>query len=91
MSLSRVVAYVTGAGQGLGRATALRLASQGARVVVADINEAHAKAVAEEIGAQSAMAVTVDVTSEEEVSSIFFVICYKYIYIYIMCIYDVLY
>lgn len=68
MSLSRVVAYVTGAGQGLGRATALRLASQGARVVVADINEAHAKAVAEEIGAQSAMAVTVDVTSEDDVS-----------------------
>jgi NAD(P)-dependent dehydrogenase (short-subunit alcohol dehydrogenase family) len=39
MPLSRVVAYVTGGGQGLGRATALRLASLGARIVVADINE----------------------------------------------------
>jgi len=68
MPLSRVVAYVTGAGQGLGRATALRLASQGARVVVADVNGNHAKAVAEEIGAQSALAVTVDVTDAEAVS-----------------------
>jgi len=67
MSLSRIVAFVTGGGQGLGRATALRLASQGAKVIVADVNEAQAKAVANEIGAQSAIAAVVDVTNEAHV------------------------
>lgn len=45
MSLSKLVVYVTGAGQGLGRATAHRLAAHGARVVVADRSEAAARAV----------------------------------------------
>lgn len=39
MLLSGKVAIVTGAGQGIGRACAIRLAAEGARVVVADINE----------------------------------------------------
>ena len=43
-------AIVTGAAQGIGKAIAARLASEGARVVVADINEAGAKAVAAAIG-----------------------------------------
>ena len=68
MSLSHIVAYVTGAGQGLGRATALRLASQGAKVVIADISEAAANAVVSEIGVQSAMAAIVDVTDAAAVS-----------------------
>ena len=72
MSLSRIVAFVTGGGQGLGRATALRLASQGAKVVVADINADHAKSVATEIGAQSAMVACVDVTNEDEVMILYY-------------------
>ena len=36
-------AIVTGAAQGIGKAIAARLASEGARVVVADINEAGAR------------------------------------------------
>lgn len=42
MRLSNKVAIVTGAGGGIGRASALRFASEGARVVAADINEAGA-------------------------------------------------
>ena len=41
-------AIVTGAAQGIGKAIAARLAGDGARVVVADINEAGAKTVAED-------------------------------------------
>ena len=39
MLLSGKVAIVTGAGQGIGRACAIRLAAEGARVIVADIND----------------------------------------------------
>ena len=42
------VAIITGAGQGLGRAYALRLAKEGAKVVVAELNTDRGKAVAEE-------------------------------------------
>jgi 2-hydroxycyclohexanecarboxyl-CoA dehydrogenase len=48
------VAFVTGAGQGIGRATALRLAREGAQVCVNDIDPETADAVAEEVSGLSA-------------------------------------
>jgi len=61
---------VTGAGSGIGRAIALRLASEGACVVVADLVEGSATDVANEIGdGDRAIGVSMDVTSAEQVAA----------------------
>ena len=60
------VAVITGAASGMGRATALRFADEGARVVIADIQEDKGNALAQEIGA-SAHFVPVDVCVEDEI------------------------
>ena len=65
------VAIVTGGASGIGLATALRLGSEGARVVVADLDEAHATEAAERVtteGAPDAMAVRCDVSDEASVA-----------------------
>jgi rhamnulose-1-phosphate aldolase/alcohol dehydrogenase len=63
------VALVTGAASGLGKATAERLAAEGACVVVADRDLAGATKLAAELGgADKAIAVAMDVTSEEAIS-----------------------
>jgi 2-hydroxycyclohexanecarboxyl-CoA dehydrogenase len=62
------IAIVTGAGQGIGRGIATKLAAEGATVVVSDINEATAKQTAEAIGG-GAIGVRADVTSRESVEA----------------------
>lgn len=67
MRLQGKIAIVTGAGSGFGEATAHRFASEGARVVVADIRGEAARKVAADIGT-AALAVTADVGSAEDVA-----------------------
>ncbi|KPC76487.1 short-chain dehydrogenase [Streptomyces sp. NRRL WC-3753] len=70
--LATRVALVTGAGSGIGKAIARRLVDEGACVVVADLNAENAAAVAEELGGDDkAVAVSVDVTSEEQIAEAF--------------------
>jgi NAD(P)-dependent dehydrogenase (short-subunit alcohol dehydrogenase family) len=62
-SLEGRCALVTGAGSGIGKAIASALAAEGARVVIADLDEAAAKSTAAEIGA-AARAIHCDVSDE---------------------------
>jgi rhamnulose-1-phosphate aldolase/alcohol dehydrogenase len=70
--LATRVAFVTGAGSGIGRAIAHRLAAEGACVVVADIDPATAEAVARELGGtDTAISLIADVTDEDQVADAF--------------------
>lgn len=70
---SRKVAFITGGAGGIGSETARRLVSEGAHVVLADLNLEGAQKVAEEInnkyGENRAFAVKMDVTQEDQVSA----------------------
>ena len=68
MRLNNKITLVTGAGSGFGRGIAARFAEEGAKVVVADINEESAKNVAGEIG-DSAIAVVADVSKNSDVEA----------------------
>ena len=57
------IAIISGAASGMGKADAKLLASEGAKVVVADLNEADGQAVADDIG-ENAVFMRLDVTDE---------------------------
>jgi NAD(P)-dependent dehydrogenase (short-subunit alcohol dehydrogenase family) len=62
------VAVVTGAGSGIGLATARRFAAEGATVICVDVDAAAGKAVADEVGGEF---VACDVSDEAQVRSLF--------------------
>jgi 3-oxoacyl-[acyl-carrier protein] reductase len=70
-SLAGKVAIVTGGSKGIGRATALRLASDGAKVVVNYSSGAEAaEEVVKEIGAENAIAIKADCGNIEEITKL---------------------
>ncbi len=62
------VAVITGAGSGIGRATARRFLSEGARIVVVDLDEGTGSAAAEELGGEF---IACDVADEQSVRALF--------------------
>ena len=62
------VAVITGAASGIGYATAQRLAAEGAKVVVVDLNEEVGTKVAAELGG---LYVKANVTNEEDVQRMY--------------------
>jgi len=67
-ALATRVALVTGAGSGIGKAIATRIAAEGGGVVIADLNLEGAQALADELGGPDvAVAVKADVSSEVSV------------------------
>jgi NAD(P)-dependent dehydrogenase (short-subunit alcohol dehydrogenase family) len=62
------VAVITGAGSGIGKATALRFAAEGAKVVVVDTNPESGNSVADEI---AGLYIKADVTNQVEVANIY--------------------
>jgi NAD(P)-dependent dehydrogenase (short-subunit alcohol dehydrogenase family) len=73
--LDQKVAIITGAVSGIGRATALRFAEEGAKVVVADLNETDGVAFAEQIGGTF---VQVNVADEDSVKAMYEVVIATY-------------
>jgi NAD(P)-dependent dehydrogenase (short-subunit alcohol dehydrogenase family) len=80
MSLAGRVAIVTGSGGGLGRAHALYLARRGARLVVNDLSQASADAVAAEIvaGGGEALAIAASVTDESAIAAMVEEVLHQY-------------
>lgn len=73
MKLAHQTAIITGAGSGIGRAIAVRFAAEGARIVIAELNEANGSETASLVQAQGgeAMAVTTDVGNSASVAQLF--------------------
>ena len=73
MKLEKKVAVVTGAGRGIGKAIAIRLAEEGARVVVSDVDLTFAENVAEKLKkmGRETIAIKADVADRSEVEQMF--------------------
>jgi NAD(P)-dependent dehydrogenase (short-subunit alcohol dehydrogenase family) len=73
MRLENQIAIVTGGGQGIGQQIVLRLAAEGAIVVIADINEIGSRETADmigKLGGREALVIPTDVSSEKQIADL---------------------
>ena len=66
--MSKIV-VVTGAGSGIGRATALAFAKEGARIAVCDVDQARLDSLGQELGDRALLVKKVDVSSRAEMAA----------------------
>ncbi|XP_004068646.1 uncharacterized protein LOC101163242 [Oryzias latipes] len=87
MRLDEKVAYVTGGGQGIGRAFAHALGEAGAKVAVVDLDQARAEAVAQELFIKgiSAISISADISKPADVQRMIDTIVSKWGAIHIAC------
>lgn len=80
MILKNKIALITGAARGIGRATALKFAGEGAVVIVGDINKEGTDRVVSEIedAGGEGLSLKMDVSDEQEIKSVFSLIMDKY-------------
>lgn len=80
MKLRDKVSIVTGAGRGIGHATALKFAREGAKVIVCDINQEWVDEVVQEIRKEGheALGFKVDVTDKKSISAMVKAVVEKY-------------
>ncbi len=69
LDLEGKVALVTGAGRGIGKATAAALREEGARVAIMDLDQAVVDSAVQEIGEDRAMGVVADVVELDQVTN----------------------
>jgi NAD(P)-dependent dehydrogenase (short-subunit alcohol dehydrogenase family) len=70
MNLENRLVFITGAGSGIGRATALLLAEHGCRMAISDINEAALKDLADQLGDRLAFSAMLDVSNQDAFAAV---------------------
>jgi 3-oxoacyl-[acyl-carrier protein] reductase len=86
MSIRKKIAIVTGAGRGIGRAIARRLAIEGMVLIIADIDRSQAETVSKEIenSNNQAIPIEVDVSKYDQVKKMIDNVLFRYGYIDIL-------